>query len=132
MPEAVMLRRVRVYGFVDTAVNPEIGLHIAVDIEAADVHAAADRCLENRCLDVAALPLDCCWLADTDRNELHRDGAAARLTILARTTRWDCRKDPRRLLDDHRGPESGPSGTGHPWRGRRGRPRRCRDLRSQS
>src|SRR5690348_17279910 len=126
-----MLRRVRVDGFVDPAVNPEIRLRIAVDIGGSDLHATGDRCLEDRCLDIAALPPDRGWLSDTDCDEVHRDGAVDRLMISARTTRWGCPKDPRIQPDDRRGLESDPNGTGRLWRGHRGLRRRCRQPRLQ-
>ena len=55
-PILVMMKRVAIHRLVFTAVNPEIGLAIAVEVELAQREPATDRLLENSSADVHSLP----------------------------------------------------------------------------
>src|SRR5215472_4742819 len=56
-PKIVVLRRICVNSFFGSAVNRQVRLLVALDIETRDVHRAGDRSLEDGSLDTAAMPL---------------------------------------------------------------------------
>src|SRR6185369_5811807 len=70
-PEGIVLRRIRVHGLVGPAVDGEIGLLVAVDVEESDVDAARHRRLEDRGADRLSAPDDVARSADADGDELH-------------------------------------------------------------
>lgn len=65
-PEIVMLRRVSVDGLVRPAVNFQIGLTVAVEIEFAHGDAARDRLFEDSRSNRAVLPEDFARQSDVD------------------------------------------------------------------
>src|SRR6266567_5141633 len=72
-PKVVVLRRVRVHGFFQSAVNGQIRLLVALDVVTRDVHAVGHRRLEDGSLDTASTPLHLTRSSDTDRHNLHLD-----------------------------------------------------------
>ena len=76
-PEGVMFEGVAVDGFVFTAVNGEVGLAVAVEIELAEGDAACDGLLEDAGGDGAAVPFDVAGKATVDGEKFHGQGLDA-------------------------------------------------------
>jgi hypothetical protein len=70
-PILVVFGSVAVDGLVAAAMNSEIGLLVAVEIEPPDHYGPIHRILENRSLDGNASPEDFTRSTDIDRDDVH-------------------------------------------------------------
>ena len=70
-PGPVMLARIGVDGLVPPAVDGEVGLSVAVDVQAAHGQPRRDRALEDARQDLPPLPFDLARHSDVDRHHMH-------------------------------------------------------------
>src|SRR5207253_7420559 len=70
-PERIVLARININSFVGTAVNGQVRLLIAIDVERAHDHPPVRRSLPDRSRHNATSPLDFTRKADVHGDELH-------------------------------------------------------------
>ena len=80
-PEGVVLERIGIDRLRDAAVDCEVGLAVAVEVQATERDATLDRLLEDSGCHVASLPAHGAREADVDRDDTHdfTEGGAAAL-----------------------------------------------------
>ena len=92
-PEGVVLERVGVDRLRGAAVDGEVGLAVAVEVQATERDATLDRLLEDAGCHVASLPAHGAREADVDRDDshdVHRGSCGLPDMSLDRELRWPC------------------------------------------
>src|ERR1700741_4727701 len=87
LPEGIVFDGIAVHRFIFAAVNSEVGLTVAIEIQLAESDAARDRLLEDAGGDHSVVPGDFPREADVEGDELHG---------LKRIGCGSCGKDTRR------------------------------------